>query len=138
MSSKLGSALQDALAQEHAAVWGYAIVGAHLPDDERKAAVSCLEDHKRARDDLSAQVRAHGATPDQADPGYTLPFDVKGPAKARALAGRLERSTIGAYATLVARSKGATRRKAITAMQAAAVRQASWTDTIDTLPGLRT
>lgn len=131
-------ALQAALAQEHAAVHGYAVTGAHLDGDERATAAEHRSAHRRARDALAAQLRARNATPEPAAAGYELPFRVTGAKTARSLAADLERGTLGAYAALVGEADGSVRRQAIAAMQDAATRQAAWSHTIDPLPGLQT
>lgn len=137
-ASPLVEALQAALGQEHAAVYGYALVGAHLDGAAREAASDHLDAHRRARDALEAQLRANDATPAQAAASYSLPFQVTDTKTARSLAAQLERSTLGAYVRLVGRANGPVRRQAITAMQEAATRQAAWSRTIDPLPGLQT
>lgn len=131
-------ALQEALAAEHAAVYGYAVVGAHLSGRDRALATRHLDAHRAARDELEAVIRERDGVPATALAGYALPFEVTGRSSARRLAGRLERATAGAYAGLVGASRDDVRRHAALAMQDCAVRQARWTGTADPLPGLHT
>lgn len=131
-------ALQATLAVEHAAVYGYAVVGAHLAGRDRALATRQLDEHRAARDELETLVRARDGVPVTALAGYELPFEVTGRSSARRLAARLERATTGAYAGLVGPSRGDLRRHAALAMQDCAVRQARWSHTVDPLPGLRT
>lgn len=131
-------ALQEALDREHAAVYGYAVAGAHLRGRQRKRAAEHLNAHRAARDRLEAVIRAKDATPRPAAASYRLPFPVTGPAKARDLAADLERATLGAYSQLVAAAGRRIRRLSILAMQESAVRQAEWSGAVDPLPGLRT
>ncbi|MQA82358.1 MAG: DUF4439 domain-containing protein [Streptosporangiales bacterium] len=131
-------ALQSALAAEHAAVYGYAVVGAHLSGADRALAARHLDEHRAARDELEAIIRERDGVPATALAGYELPFEVTGRSSARRLAARLERATTGAYAGLVGTSRDDVRRHAALAMQDCAVRQARWSGTVDPLPGLRT
>ena len=57
------AALQAALAAEHAAVFGYAVAGAHLSGARRAAAERDWAGHEAARDTLTAMVTALGARP---------------------------------------------------------------------------
>lgn len=132
------AALQEALDREHAAVYGYAVVGAHLDGRQQARATAHLNAHRAARDQLDALIRANEAKPHPAAASYRLPMRITGPAKAKALAAELERATLGAYSNLVAASGRRIRRHAVRAMQDAADRQAQWSGTIDPLPGLRT
>lgn len=131
------AALQVALAREHAAVYGYGVVGARLSGGDRTRASAYLAAHKQARDDLEALVRAKGKAPVSARPAYDLPVAVKDAHGARILGARIERSVAGAYVGLVGASTGSARRTAALAMQECARRQAHWSRTIDPLPGLR-
>ena len=57
------SALQAALRAEHAAVYGYGVVGAHLTGAARTAATSDWIAHQVARDSLEAMLRAAAGSP---------------------------------------------------------------------------
>ena len=69
-------ALQAALDAEHAAVYGYGAVGAHLTGARQKAAVRYWVAHQMARDTLAAMITALGAQPVAAAAAYQLPFPV--------------------------------------------------------------
>src|SRR3984957_14306046 len=75
-SSASVAALQGALAAEHAAVYGYGIVGAMLTGREQPDARSDWTAHQVARDTLEAMLTRLGATPVAASPAYALPFAV--------------------------------------------------------------
>lgn len=132
------TALQAALAREHAAVYGYGVVGAQLSGADRTTASAYLADHKQARDRLETLIRSRHATPVGPRPAYDLPVTVTDARTARTLGARIERATAGAYAGLVAASRHSARREAALALQGCARRQAHWTGTVDALPGLRT
>ncbi|TDE14081.1 ferritin-like domain-containing protein [Jiangella asiatica] len=94
-------AAQAALAGEHACVYGYGVVGAHLPDDGVPAR-RALAAHRDRREALAAQLRAAGAEPVAAEPGYALPEPVSDESGARRLAATMEQRLAGLYADLVA------------------------------------
>src|SRR3984957_17575756 len=76
------SALQGALAAEHAAVYGYGIVGAMVTGGTAALARADWLAHQEARDTLEAMLVKLGATPVAASPAYQLPFPVTGKASA--------------------------------------------------------
>lgn len=129
-------ALQAALAAEDEVVYGYGVAGSRLDGEDREYATAALDAHRRERDRLAALIDALGASPTVARSAYLLPFDVNGPATARALAARLEQGSAGAAWDLVAASPpaSATRRLAIRWLGDAAVRAAHWGST-QALPG---
>ncbi|PRY18551.1 ferritin-like domain-containing protein [Kineococcus rhizosphaerae] len=96
------AALQRALAGEHAAVHGYALVVARLPEPRRTEAAGDLQAHRTARDDLVDLLTARGATPVQAAAGY----DVAAPTAqaALALAASMDERLATLYADVVAAS----------------------------------
>jgi hypothetical protein len=80
------------LAEEHAAIHLYGLLGPHLAKDLREAARAAYDDHRRHRDLLVDAVRAAGATPAPPRVTYALPMPVDGASSARALAVRIEDS----------------------------------------------
>ncbi len=80
--------LTDALAAEHAAIWGYGVVGAHLTGAAVDQARQCEAAHRDRRDVLLEQLSAGGATPPAAAPAYDLPFPVVDQASALEAGGR--------------------------------------------------
>jgi hypothetical protein len=130
------NAVQNALAAEHAAVYGYGVVGAHLNGAARQGALDAFDSHRYRRDQLRQLVIAAGGDPVAAEPAYQLPFPVRDARAAVALASHLESAAAGAYAELVAAATGADRRFAAQALQGAAVRAARWGGTSTAFPGL--
>jgi Domain of unknown function (DUF4439) len=130
------AALQGALAAEHAAVYGYGVVGAILAGGGQADARSAWLAHQLARDTLEAMVTKLGATPVAASAAYRLPFAVTGPAAARRLAATLEGGVTRAYLGLVAVDDAAVRSFAARAMQTAASRAAAWSGTTVAFPGM--
>jgi hypothetical protein len=130
------AAMQAALAAEDATIYGYGVVGAWLPDQDRASALSALAAHQLQRDRLSAMITALGDNPVAAQPAYRLPAPVTGPASARALGARLEEGCAGAAWDLVSASAPSTslRTLAIGWLADAALRAAQWGMT-QALPG---
>jgi len=136
MSPGRVSALQAALAAEHAAIYGYGAAGAHLTGSSRAAAAQYWTGHRQARDALTTMIAALRATPVAALAFYDLPFAVHDTATAKALAARLEDDVTAAYLTIVAVSDQRLRTFGAMAMQAAAGRAAYWRGSTQAFPGL--
>ena len=130
------AALQAALAAEHAAIYGYGIVGAQLGGAARTAATRDWTLHQVARDTLTAMITGLGATPVAASAAYDLPFAVHGAAAARSLAAVLEDGVTRAYLGLVALPDATLRTFGARAMQAPAGRAAFWRGATTAFPGL--
>ncbi|GAA2377009.1 MULTISPECIES: ferritin-like domain-containing protein [Streptomyces] len=129
-------ATQAALAAEHAAVYGYGVVGGRIGDDRLQEARDGYAAHRARRDALARTVRALGGTPEGAAPAYTLPFAVPDAAAAVRLAAELESRVAAVYADLVRASEGALRREAAGALREAAVRSVRWRGSGVAFPGL--
>ncbi|NUR64772.1 MAG: DUF4439 domain-containing protein, partial [Streptomyces sp.] len=67
-------ALQAALAAEHAAVYGYGVVGGRIREERRSEARAAYDAHRARRDALAREVRDLGAEPVAASAAYALPF----------------------------------------------------------------
>jgi Domain of unknown function (DUF4439) len=83
------AALQGALAAEHAAVYGYGVVGAMLTGANQANARTDWTAHQVARDALVTMLTRLGATPVAASPAYKLPFRVTSAKSAAKLAATL-------------------------------------------------
>ena len=132
------SALQGALAAEHAAVYGYGVAGAMLTGAALAQARAGWTAHQVARDTLEAMLTRLGVTPVAASPAYELPFAVTGPASARELAAALEKGVTRAYLALVAVNDPALRAFGATAMQTSANRAVAWSGRTVAFPGMPT
>jgi hypothetical protein len=131
------TALQAALAGEHAAVYGFGVVGAYLRGDPEAADVSAaLVGHELRRDHLRVLVLGTGSDPVPAAAAYRLPFRVTSAADARRLATHLEEGVAEQYAALVAAGEGDLRRQAAQWLAEAAVRAGRWRGTSIAFPGL--
>jgi len=132
------AALQGALAAEHAAVYGYGVVGALTTGASRSRAQADWLAHQEARDSLEQMLVKLGATPVAASPAYQLPFPVTGEASAVRLAAALEDGVTQAYLGLVAVTERTLRSFGAQAMQAPAIRSVAWRGTTVAFPGMPT
>ena len=130
------TALQGALAAEHAAVYGYGVAGAMLSGADRTAAHADWIAHQEARDSLEGMLTRLGATPVAASAAYQLPFAVTDPAEARALAVLLEEGVTQAYLAVVAVRDKTLRSFGALAMQPPANRAAAWRGRTIAFPGM--
>jgi len=124
--------LQSALAAEHAAVYGYEVVGGVLGASDQLATTS-YEAHRGRRDQLLARL---GADAVAAEAAYSLPFQVGNEKQARRLARLLEQRCAAAYADVVSRTSGEVRLLAARALSECAVRGLSWGAEPEPFPGL--
>jgi len=130
-------ALQQVLAGEHAAVYGYGVVGARLAGGpSERAAVSGWDTHRARRAAVSALVVGVGGQPVPAAAGYELGAPVTDPDQARALAARIEQHAAATYADLVGAVNGSVRSSAASWLVDAAVRATAWSGQPQTFPGL--
>jgi hypothetical protein len=119
-------ALRTALAAEHAAIYGYGVVGAHLSGDLQAAARQAEAVHRERRDDVSLRIQAAGGQVAAAEPAYALPFQVTDAASAMRLAAALEEGAAGAWRTALGGTDGDDRKLAVDALTACAVMATRW------------
>ncbi|MFG3126100.1 ferritin-like domain-containing protein [Streptomyces tendae] len=129
-------ALQAALAAEHAAVYGYGVVGGRIAGERRAEARTAYDAHRARRDALAREVRDLGGTPVAAAAGYALPFSVPDSAAAVRLAAELEDRVAGVYSDLVRAAESDGRASAAAALREAAVRAVRWRGGSVAFPGL--
>ncbi|MEV7524127.1 ferritin-like domain-containing protein [Streptomyces sp. NPDC091371] len=137
--SPAGNALlaaQAALAAEHAAAYGYGVIGARTSGARATQARESYGTHLARRDALTRTVRELGGAPRAAEAAYALPFEVRTAADAERLAAEIEDRVAGAYSDLVRAAQGPLRREAADALSAAAVRAARWRGVGVAFPGL--
>ncbi|MFF2662197.1 ferritin-like domain-containing protein [Kitasatospora sp. NPDC058032] len=131
------TAFQDALSAEHAAVYGYGVVGARLTDDQQRTdARTTLAAHQSRRDAWQRLLATSGATPTAAAAGYQLPFPVTDAPAATRLAAHLETRLTTVYADLVAAAPTPHRLLAADALRDSALRAHHWGAAPTPFPGL--
>ncbi|MFD3545130.1 ferritin-like domain-containing protein [Streptomyces sp. NPDC058655] len=129
-------AAQAALAAEHAAAYGYGVIGARTAPERANEAREAHGAHLARRDALTRTVRELGGSPRPSEAAYTLPFAVRTPGDAERLAAEIEDRVAGAYSDLVRSAEGPLRREAADALSAAALRAARWRGVGVAFPGL--
>ena len=121
------AALRAVLAAEHAVVWGYGVVGAALPPQDRGAATQAENAHRDVRDRLAALLDERDLEPVPAEAAYELPFPVLSPVDAAALAVVLENGVSSAWVALLdGAAERASRTLAVQELGAAEVRAVRW------------
>ena len=136
------TALGEALAAAHAAVWGYGVVGAALGADAGPAAAAETA-HRDLRDRVTALLVERKTEPVGAEGGYALPFPVLSPVDAARLAVVLEDGVAAAWVRVLDQAaERSTRELAVGALGDAEVRAVGWrtaagaTPVTTALPGL--
>nr|WP_280727663.1 ferritin-like domain-containing protein [Kitasatospora sp. MAA4] len=137
MPASTVTALQAALAAEHAAVYGYGVIGARIPaGPKRDDARTVYAAHQARRDAWHRILGAGGATPAAAAPGYQLPFAVPDAATAAKLAAYIETRLTGVYGDLVAGTAAPLRISAATALRDSVLQANHWGGASTALPGM--
>lgn len=121
------TALGGALAAEHAAVWGYGVVGAALGGPAQDSAATSEAAHRDVRDQVAALLHSRDAEVVDAKGGYSLPFPVLSEVDAAALAVVLENGVAAAWVRVLDQAaERSTRELAVGVLSAAEVRAVSW------------
>jgi hypothetical protein len=127
-------ALSAALSAEHAAVYGYDVVGAHLDPATRAAAADAENVHRNRRDALILRLTNEKANPPAAAAAYAMPFAVTDRASALRLAVALEAGTAVAWRQAVGGTSGDDRKMALDALIDCAMRATQWRVTAGITP----
>ena len=120
-------ALGEALAAEHAAIWGYGVVGAALATAAQASAASSEAAHRDVRDRVAALLDSRHAEVVAAKGAYALPFPVLSAVDAASLAVVLEDGVAAAWVRVLDEAaERDTRELAVGVLSAAEVRAVSW------------
>ncbi|MBA2554809.1 MAG: ferritin-like domain-containing protein [Geodermatophilaceae bacterium] len=120
-------ALQDALAGEHAVIWGYGVVGAEAAEQHLPAVRAAEQAHRTRRDDTADLLRSMSAEPIESEAYYELPFPVTDPALAVSLAVHLEEGSAAAWRFVLGQTEDAElRRTALVALSESALQAVQW------------
>ncbi len=120
--------LADALRAEHAAIYGYGVLGARLDGAALTLANQAEAAHRQRRDALVVRLGNGGAVPPGAEPAYALPAPVNDQPSALRLAATIEDRTAALWravlpeTTVLPESDGADRAMALDALIDCAVR----------------
>ncbi len=130
------AAWQQALAAEHAAIFGYGTLGPHLPAADVATARAYQTAHRALRDGTLAALATVGVTGVTAAVSYPVPFPLDDAVAARRLAVELESACASGWRYLLAcaadtsvvQSASITglRARALGALQQSAVRALTW------------
>ena len=126
-SDPADAALFDAIAAEHATIYGYGLVSAHAAPDVNDLVSAALAEHRDRREAAIATLAARSVDPPLPAAGYQLPIEVANPTDAANLAVRMEtrhRRRVAGGARAGHRHAG--RAFAVTALTQCAVAAARW------------
>lgn len=134
-------AFQRCLGAEHAALYGYGLLGGVLAgvtgsEPALRRAQSSYADHRELRDDLVALISAAGESPVSAAVAYDLPFATTDARNCVRLARLLERRSAAVYGLAVAATVGEERAFAAAALRGCAVREVAWGAKTPAFPGV--
>ncbi len=131
-------AAQATLADEHAAVYVYGLLGGRTSQSRTPDLFAALrrafEAHRSGRDLLVSRIRDLGGDPEPA----AVAYDVGGsatPQQVRATALAVEKATAAAYAALVAAAEPEGRPVGVAGLAHAAVRQIAFGGEVTAFPG---
>ena len=129
------AALNDALAAEHAAVWGYGVVGAALGENARSQAEDAESAHRAVRDQVSALLAGRKADVVDAQGAYALPFPVLSAVDAAALGVVLEEGVAKAWVRVLDQAaERSTRELAVGTLSATELRAVAWREAAGKTP----
>ena len=127
--------LNDALAGEHAAIFGYGVLGAHLTGPALALARQAEAAHRSRRDALLISMASASPAPPAAALAYTLPFPVNDQASALRLATGIEERTGEVWKAVLPGGGGDDRRRALDALTDCALRAARFRRAAGQAPG---
>ena len=134
-SDAAAAALFDAVAAEHAAIYGYGIVSAHSSPDENDLVSAAMAEHRERREAAIAMLTGRSAKAPLPAAGYQLPIPVNTPIDAANLAVRMEDDCAVAWRAAIERASSEQDRAfGVTALTEAAVAAARWKQILGTRP----
>lgn len=129
------AALFDAVATEHATIYGYGIVSAHSPPDANDLVSEALAQHRERRESALKMLADASVKAPQPAAGYQLPTTVATATDAGNLAVRMEADCAIAWRAVIEQSGSEQDRAfAVTALTQTAVLSARWKQVLGTWP----
>jgi hypothetical protein len=101
ISDEAITALQGALAAEHAALWSYTLILAFVPSDQAAQARKDIEAHRTLRSQIEQTLTELGARPVSAQPAYSTPQPVTDALSAGRLAVAAEDDAMAAWRSVL-------------------------------------
>ena len=128
-------ALSDAVAAEHAAIYGYGVVSAHIMPDENDLVSKALAEHRDRREAAVSMLSRQSVSVPLPAAGYRLPFVVKNSLDAAKLAIRMEGDcAVGWRAVMEQSDSEQDRGFALTALTQCAVAASHWRQVLGAWP----
>ena len=128
-------ALFDAIATEHATIYGYGLVSAHSTPDLNDLVSAAMAEHRDRREQAIALLTARSIDPPLPAAGYQLPIAVDNATDAANLAVRMEEDAAVAWRAVLEQATDETERTfAVTALTQCAVRAAQWSRVLGISP----
>lgn len=119
--------LFDAVATEHATIYGYGIVSAHSTPDVNDLVSSSMAQHRELREGAVSRLKSRSVDPPLPAAGYLLPIEVDNPTDAANLAVRMEEDAAVAWRAVLEQATAQQDREfAVTALTQCAVAAARW------------
>lgn len=132
------AAVYDAVAAEHAAIYGYGVVSAHSLPTRNDLISESMAQHRERREAVLAMLADRDVAAPLPAAGYQLPMEVGSPTEAARLAVRIEDDCAVAWRAVLEQSESEDdRRFALTALTQCAVRAAQWRQVLGAWPVTR-
>ncbi|GAB3233629.1 ferritin-like domain-containing protein [Mycolicibacterium hippocampi] len=120
-------ALFDAVATEHATIYGYGLVSAHSTFDRNYLVADAMDEHRTRREAAITILEEREVAPPLPAAGYSMPMEVDTPADAANLAVTMEQDAATAWRAVVEQATDETVRAfGVTALTECAVTAARW------------
>ena len=128
-------ALFDAIATEHATIYGYGLVSAHSTPDVNDLVSTAMAEHRERREEAIAVLEARSVDPPLPAAGYQLPIEVDNPTDAANLAVRMEEDAAVAWRAVLEQAADEKDRSfAVSALSQCAVAAAKWSRVLGISP----
>ena len=129
------AALFDAIAAEHATIYGYGFVSAHVVTELNELVSDSLNEHRNRREAAIAMLSGRSMASPIPAVGYQPPFPVKNVNDAARLAVTMENDAAVAWRAVLEQAKSPEDRSfAVTALTQCAVRAAQWRHAVNMWP----
>ena len=128
-------ALFDAIATEHATIYGYGLVSAHSTPDVNDLVSASMAEHRNRREAAIKSLESRSVDAPLPAAGYQLPIEVDSSTDAANLAVRMEEDAAVAWRAVIEQAKAEDERAfAVTALTQSAVAAARWSRVLGIWP----
>ncbi|MCV7279512.1 ferritin-like domain-containing protein [Mycolicibacterium flavescens] len=134
-SDPADGALFDAIATEHATIYGYGVVSARSTPEDNWLVSKAMAEHRERREAALALLEERSVVGPLPAAGYQLPIEVDGPTDAVKLAVRMEEDAAVAWRAVVEQATTEQDRAfGVKALTQCAVTAARWTQVLGASP----